>query len=130
MKRSSILIALSALALSACGGNSVKETLGLERSAPDEFRVVSRPPLSVPPQFSLRPPATYDTTGGDSASRQAQSLVTGKGDTAAPTDTAVMPVKVTNTKRTAKSSASNADSQFLKDAGADQADPRVRESLI
>lgn len=42
------------LALSACG--NTKQVLGLEREAPDEFTVVSRAPLSIPPQFSLRPP--------------------------------------------------------------------------
>jgi Protein of unknown function (DUF3035) len=34
----------------------VRETLGLNRKAPDEFRVVSRPPLSVPKEFYLYPP--------------------------------------------------------------------------
>ncbi|SOD96110.1 DUF3035 domain-containing protein [Caenispirillum bisanense] len=42
------------LALSACG--NTKQVLGLEREGPDEFTVVSRAPLSIPPQFSLRPP--------------------------------------------------------------------------
>lgn len=41
--------------LSACGGNA-KQALGLERVAPDEFAVVSRAPLSVPREFTLRPP--------------------------------------------------------------------------
>lgn len=44
-----------ALALSACGSDT-KQMLGLERQPPDEFAVVSRAPLSVPPEFSLRPP--------------------------------------------------------------------------
>lgn len=43
-----------ALALSACG--NTKQVLGLDRQAPDEFTVVSRAPLAIPPQFSLRPP--------------------------------------------------------------------------
>src|SRR5690625_1857234 len=45
-----------ALALSACGDN-VRRSLGLTKQSPDEFRVVSRAPLSVPPSFNLRPPA-------------------------------------------------------------------------
>ncbi|KJS38300.1 MAG: hypothetical protein VR70_10355, partial [Rhodospirillaceae bacterium BRH_c57] len=44
-----------AATLSGCGGG-VKETLGLNRQAPDEFQVVSRPPLAIPPEFKLRPP--------------------------------------------------------------------------
>ncbi len=42
------------LCVSACGGTA--ESLGLGRNPPDEFAVVERPPLSLPPEFSLRPP--------------------------------------------------------------------------
>ncbi len=42
------------LALSACEG--VKEQLGMTKQSPDEFKVVSRAPLSLPPDFTLRPP--------------------------------------------------------------------------
>jgi Protein of unknown function (DUF3035) len=38
------------------GCSSLKETLGLGRNAPDEFAVVDRPPLSLPPEFDLKPP--------------------------------------------------------------------------
>ena len=52
--RSLLVLAVTAVALSACG--SVREDLGLGRSPPDEFAVIDRPPLSMPPDFSLRPP--------------------------------------------------------------------------
>ena len=42
------------LALSGCSG--VQKSLGLTKSKPDEFRVVARAPLSLPPDFTLRPP--------------------------------------------------------------------------
>ncbi len=42
------------LGLAACG--SFDEQLGLTKQSPDEFRVVSRAPLTVPPDFALRPP--------------------------------------------------------------------------
>jgi len=45
-----------ALLLAGCGDN-VRRTLGLNKQSPDEFRVVSRAPLTVPPSFALRPPA-------------------------------------------------------------------------
>ncbi|MDB5438869.1 MAG: hypothetical protein JWM33_1296 [Caulobacteraceae bacterium] len=45
----------SALGLSACG--TVTNALGLKAPAPDEFRVVTKAPLVVPPEFALRPPA-------------------------------------------------------------------------
>lgn len=50
-----VFVALAAITLSACG-DSTKRVLGLERSAPDEFAVVPRAPLSQPPDFNLRPP--------------------------------------------------------------------------
>lgn len=40
-----------AVALPACGGNTAR-TLGLTRDAPDEFVVVTRAPLSMPPDMS------------------------------------------------------------------------------
>jgi hypothetical protein len=43
--------------LSGCGGDSsLSRTFGLVRDAPDEFTVVTRAPLSMPPDFTLRPP--------------------------------------------------------------------------
>ncbi len=48
------LLAVASVALTACGG--VRESLGLGRSAPDEFAVIDRPPLALPPDFGLRPP--------------------------------------------------------------------------
>lgn len=44
------------LVLAACGGQNVGDALGLGRRQPDEFQVVQRAPLVVPPQVGLRPP--------------------------------------------------------------------------
>ena len=52
-----ILFVLMAMSLTACGGQSAGEVLGIARSVPDEFALVKRKPLSVPPDFTLRPPA-------------------------------------------------------------------------
>lgn len=52
--RKFIIATLAVTALSGCG--DAKEQLGLTRSAPDEFAVVKRAPLEMPPEFSLRPP--------------------------------------------------------------------------
>jgi hypothetical protein len=46
---------LSLLPLAACS-DSLTRTIGLTRDAPDEFTVTTRAPLSMPPDFSLRPP--------------------------------------------------------------------------
>jgi hypothetical protein len=50
-----ILLTIANLtALSGC--ESVKKSFGGKKSAPDEFIVYKRPPLSQPPDFGLRPP--------------------------------------------------------------------------
>ena len=52
--RSSFALGFLALSFTAC--SEVREDLGLGRAVPDEFTVVDRPPLSMPPDFGLRPP--------------------------------------------------------------------------
>jgi hypothetical protein len=42
------------LAVSAC--DTLKEQAGLTKKAPDEFAVVTKAPLVIPPDFKLRPP--------------------------------------------------------------------------
>ncbi len=59
MKRNIIItasLAALALPLGGCSGN--QEFLGRSRQAPDEFAVYSRAPLSMPPDFALRPPGS------------------------------------------------------------------------
>jgi hypothetical protein len=53
-----VLVAVSAL-LAGC--ESTKKVLGLEKRSPDEFAVYSRAPLSLPPDYNLRPPAPGET---------------------------------------------------------------------
>ena len=54
MKKSVILAFVMVLALSACS-TETKRKLGLASQAPDEFMVMSRAPLSLPPEYDLRP---------------------------------------------------------------------------
>jgi hypothetical protein len=42
------------LLLSGCG--DFRRAIGFDRSGPDEFAVESRAPLTIPPDFDLRPP--------------------------------------------------------------------------
>ena len=48
-------IAVSAVALTACGG--LRQSIGLTKVVPDEFLTVASAPLTVPPEYGLRPPA-------------------------------------------------------------------------
>lgn len=51
-----IVVGLAVAALSLQGCQQVKRGLGLEKVIPDEFAVVSRAPLAIPPDYALRPP--------------------------------------------------------------------------
>ena len=42
--------------VAACSGDDLSRTFGITRDTPDEFTVTTRAPLSMPPDFSLRPP--------------------------------------------------------------------------
>ncbi len=54
MKNVWLTTLLLVMVASACSG--AKEQLGLERSSPDEFAVVKRAPLSMPPDYRLQKP--------------------------------------------------------------------------
>ncbi len=49
------LVILMGASLAGC--ESTKNALGLNKVVPDEFRVVTKAPLVVPPDYALRPPA-------------------------------------------------------------------------
>jgi hypothetical protein len=127
IRRFSRLTATALLLLSACSGGTVQETLGMSRSGPDEFRVVSRPSLSVPPQFNLRPPGAPGEVSPTNipTSAQAESIVTGT-QTFSLKDQNGQPVQSASTSKPAVSSA---ESQLLMNAGADHSDPTVRSEL-
>lgn len=48
------IVAVAALALGAC--SSFSRSIGLAKVVPDEFVTVSSAPLTVPPEYGLRPP--------------------------------------------------------------------------
>lgn len=54
--RKIIVPVLLGLALTTAGCDSTRQALGLKRTQSDEFTVADRQPLSVPPNYSLRPP--------------------------------------------------------------------------
>lgn len=69
---------LAAVALAGCGG-TVADRLGMGKRAPDEFQVVRRAPLILPPDYTLRPPApgAAPAQQQDTAA-QAQEILTGR----------------------------------------------------
>jgi hypothetical protein len=50
-----ILLATTLILLGGCG-DKLTRTFGLTRDAPDEYTVTTRAPLSMPPDYNLRPP--------------------------------------------------------------------------
>jgi Protein of unknown function (DUF3035) len=51
---SAFVVLAGTLALAGCTG--FKQAVGLEPTMPDEFAVQSNPPLTIPPDYDLRPP--------------------------------------------------------------------------
>ena len=52
-----LMVALTGLAASLSGCQTASKAFGLSKIAPDEFRVVTKAPLILPPDYALRPPA-------------------------------------------------------------------------
>jgi hypothetical protein len=49
-----VVIVIGGILLSGC--TDFKRMVGIEKTPPDEFAVESRAPLTIPPDFNLRPP--------------------------------------------------------------------------
>lgn len=108
------------LALGACEG--VKKQFGLTKQSPDEFKVVARAPLTLPPDFTLRPPdpgapRPQEGTASDQA-RKAVFRATQNGVPAADA-AAAQPGG-------AGTGASVGERSLLKSAGATDIDPQIR----
>lgn len=52
----SLLLGSTLILLAGCSGDKLMRTFGLTRDAPDEYTVTTRAPLSMPPDYNLRPP--------------------------------------------------------------------------
>ena len=64
-----------ALLLAGCSGGEIERDFGLARSAPDEFTVTTRAPLSIPPDSTLATP-TPGTDRVQDQGAQTQALET------------------------------------------------------
>lgn len=76
MQRKTRFLVAVGLAMAAAGCSGLKDNLGLEKKAPDEFAVVRNAPLSLPPNFNLRPPKPGEIGEGRREQRdQARALL-------------------------------------------------------
>jgi hypothetical protein len=119
-----IVIVAAAVALiaplGACsdGMSGVKSSLGLTKEAPDEFGVVSRAPLSLPPDYTLRPPQAGSLRPQDSTPTEVARQTVFRVATDKP-DPKAAPANVSTT-------ASAGELALLKQVGAGAADPNIR----
>ena len=107
--RALTLLAVVAAAASATGCASVSNALGAGKRSPDEFRVVSQAPLTLPPDYSLRPPRPGEPRPQElQPAQEAQASLFGQ-DVAA--------------------SASPGERTFVGAAHADTVDPNIRDTI-
>lgn len=101
--------------LAAC--EQLRSATGQTKNAPDEFRVVSRAPLAVPPDFTLRPPRPgADRPQEGSTTNQARDVLTGRGAAGAPAAPAGQGM-------------SAGEGALLRQAGAIGIDPSIRDVI-
>jgi hypothetical protein len=75
--RHTALAAAALLVLAGC--DDTKRALGINKSVPDEFAVVRRAPLVMPPDFNLRPPAPGSERPQEgTTSQQARNALVGR----------------------------------------------------
>ena len=88
MLRTTVLFsALASAALIATGCTSTSRALGLEKSAPNEFNILTKAPLIVPPEYNLRPPAVGSSSAENNYSQKtAREALLGPIDDAEPSD--------------------------------------------
>lgn len=107
--------AVMALAvLTGCG--DTRQMLGLDKQTPDEFQVISRAPLSVPPDYALHVPEPGAGQRGEGASAPQQALAAITGSATAVSQSG-----------NADASADPGEAALLKQLGADRAMPDIRE---
>ncbi|MCP5431931.1 MAG: DUF3035 domain-containing protein [Alphaproteobacteria bacterium] len=103
--------ALASLSLSGC--SSIGSALGITKNAPDEFAVVTKAPLVIPPDYSLRPPQPGATRPQEMRpGEQARSLIF-----ASQSEVETSPA------------ASPSEALLLQETGANHANPDIRRIL-
>jgi len=95
------------------GCSDTRKALGFDKVTPDEFRIVSRAPLSLPPDYALRPPQPGAARPQEqSIPQRAMAVVTGNP-----------------AAERANADASVGENALLAKVGADRANPNIREII-
>lgn len=123
---SSLAVAVAAaLSLAAGGCSNLKETLGLSKQSPDEFKVVSRAPLSMPPDYNLRPPTPGAPRPQEGTPRDqaAAAVFQYSGTTGGVPNDAIPPIG----EGESETAQSSGESALLQSAGGSGVDPNIRQ---
>lgn len=122
MNKNAIPLLLACAALVGLGGcETAKSVVGMQKQAPDEFEVVTRAPLSIPPDYGLRPPAPGAERPQDVAPRdEARRILLRNSGNQVQTqaDEAVRSGRF-----------SRGEAALLARAGAVDADPSIRQKV-
>lgn len=85
-------LAVSGVLLLLAGCSGVRDQFSLTSTPPDEFKVATRAPLAVPPDFNLRPPAPGEPRPQEgTATQQAKQAIFRASDGDAPSLDDAMP---------------------------------------
>ena len=77
----SLIFMLNLSLLSGCG-SELSDVLGTNKMPPDEVTILTKPPLIVPPEYNLRPPAEGEIRpNAQQPNRQLQSILFGQNQT-------------------------------------------------
>lgn len=111
-----LIILVSFSVLGAC--DTIRKVAGVDKTAPDEFTVISRAPLDLPPDYSLRPPQAGALRPQETTPTQlARQTVFRAGEKSDAATIAALSVGNRSTGEVA----------LLKQAGAGDIDPNIRQ---
>lgn len=116
-----VLAVILAVGLGGCG--ELRDALGQTKDPPDEFQVVARAPLALPPNYDLRPPKPgAERPQERSTTDAAAERILGRSARASavsPNAVPAAPVVVN----------SIGEAKFRQQLGVDQAEPGIRETV-
>ncbi len=111
-RRLAVIAPMAVLVVALSGCSDVKRSMGFEKSVPDEFQVVERAPLAMPPDFALRPPSPGSARPQEGNTRdQARQALLGNARQVTPVST---------------QGRTGGDVALLKKAGAENIQPNIR----
>jgi hypothetical protein len=121
-------VALALVLASALGGcGQLRDALGQTKDPPDEFQVVARAPLALPPNYDLRPPrpgaarpqerSTTDAAAERILGRPGRTVPSASGN--APLGAPTAPVIVSSV----------GEAKFRQQLGLDKAQPDIRATV-